>query len=40
VVAILSFSAAPISRIEADHPDGAPVARIGGMRKGGFSGAL
>jgi hypothetical protein len=30
----------PMPQIEADHHDAAPVAPIGGMRKGGFSGAL
>jgi len=30
----------PIPQIEADHHDAAPVVPIGGMRKGGFSGAL
>jgi hypothetical protein len=39
VAAILKFSV-PIPQIEADHHDAAPVAPIGGMRKGGFSGAL
>ena len=29
----------PMAQIEADHHDAAPVAPIGGMRKGGFSGA-
>jgi hypothetical protein len=30
----------PMPQIEADHHDAAPVAPIGGMRKGGFSRAL
>jgi hypothetical protein len=42
VAAILKFfsPARSIPQIEADHLDAAPVAPIGGMRKGGFSGAL
>jgi hypothetical protein len=39
VAAILKFSL-PIAQIEADHHDTAPVVPIGGMRKGGFSGAF
>ena len=27
----------PMAQIEADHHDAAPVAPLGGMRKGGFS---
>ena len=40
VAAILNFFSRSIPQIEADHLDAASVARIGGMRKGGFSGAL
>ena len=41
VAAILKFfSPSPIPKIEADHHDAVPVVPIGGMRKGGFSGAL
>ena len=39
VAAILKFSL-PMPQIEADHHEAAPVAPIGGMRKGGVSGAL
>ena len=39
VAAILKFFL-PMPQIEADHHDAAPVVPIGGMRKGGFSGAL
>jgi hypothetical protein len=39
VAAILKFFL-PIAQIEADYHDAAPVVPIGGMRKGGFSGAL
>ena len=38
VAAILNFFSRP--QIEADHHDAAPLAPIGGMRKGGFSAAL
>ena len=39
VAAILKFFL-PMPQIEADHHNAAPVVPIGGMRKGGFSGAL
>ena len=38
VAAILNFFSR--TQIEADHHDAVPVVPIGGMRKGGFSGAL
>jgi hypothetical protein len=38
VAAILDFFYRP--QIEADHHNAAPLAPIGGMRKGGFSAAL
>ena len=40
MAAILNFFSRSIPQIEADHLDAAPLAPIGGMRKGGFSGAL
>ena len=40
MAAILNFSSRSIPQIEADHLDAAPLAPIGGMRKGGFSGAI
>ena len=40
VAAILNFFSRSIPQMEADHLDAASVAPIGGMRKGGFSGAL
>ena len=40
VAAILKFFRFPIPQIDADHDDAAPMVPIGGMRKGGFSGAL
>ena len=39
VAAILKFFL-PMPQIEVNHHEAAPVATIGGMRKGGFSGAL
>ena len=39
VAAILNFFSRSTAQIEADHLD-APVVPTGGMRKGGFSGAL
>jgi hypothetical protein len=39
VAAILKFSV-PLPQIDADNHEAAAVAPIGGMRKGGFSGAL
>jgi hypothetical protein len=39
VVAILKFFL-PIPQIEGDMAEAAPRVPIGGMRKGGFSGAL
>jgi len=40
VAAILNFFSRSTPQIEADHLDAAPVVPTGGMRKGGFSGAL
>jgi len=40
VAAILNFFSRSIPQIEPDHLDAVPLAPIGGMRKGGFSGAL
>ena len=40
VAAFLNFFSRSTAQIEADHLDAAPVVPIGGMRKGGFSGAL
>ena len=40
VAAILNFFSRSIPQIEPDHLDAAPLAPIGGMRKGGFSAAL
>jgi hypothetical protein len=40
VAAILIFSPHSIRQIEADHLGAAATGSIGGMRKGGFSGAL
>jgi hypothetical protein len=39
VAAILKFFL-PIPQIEANHHDAVPVVASGGMRKGGFSGAI
>jgi len=40
VAAFFNFFSRSTAQIEADHLDAAPVVPIGGMRKGGFSGAL
>ena len=40
VAALLNFFSRSIPQIEPDHLDAVPLAPIGGMRKGGFSGAL
>jgi hypothetical protein len=40
VAAILNFFSRSTPQIEAGHLDAAPVVPTGGMRKGGFSGAL
>ena len=40
VAAILNFFSHSIRQIEADHLAAAATGSIGGMRKGGFSGAL
>ena len=40
VAAILNFFSRSTPQIEAGHLDAAPVMPTGGMRKGGFSGAL
>jgi hypothetical protein len=40
VAAILNFFSHSIRQIEVDDVGAAPTVSIGGMRKGGFSGAL
>ena len=40
MAAILNFFSGSIPEIEADDLDAAATVSIGGMRKGGFSGAL
>ena len=40
VAAILTFFFRPIPEIDSDHLDAAATASIGGMRKGGFRGAI